>query len=77
VLCCRWCACGLVLVCPVNTLPPPPYSLSYFLIQGPAFAYDCGRGTECHKKGKQHWWAFTGILSSLIAFIAYLVYQGS
>ena len=50
-------------------------SLSYFIIQGPAFAYDCGVGTHCHHTHQQHWFALAGILTCLAAFVGYLVYQ--
>ena len=53
----------------------PCRSVSYLLIQGPAFAYDCGRKSECFNQGKQHWWAFAGLMTCLAGFVGYLVYQ--
>jgi hypothetical protein len=50
-------------------------SLSYFIIQGPAFAENCGRGTTCERKGEQHWWAFAGVLLCMLGFGVYLAYQ--
>lgn len=50
-------------------------SLSYIIIQGPAFAEDCSRHTECHRRGKQHTWALVGIFLSIIGFFGYLWFQ--
>jgi len=60
-------------------------SLSYLLIQGPAFKYshrggEEGNGTESSSVTSseieaEHWWALAGFISSLVLFIVYLVYQ--
>jgi len=60
-------------------------SVSYLLIQGPAFKYS-GRRNEGSSASEsfsvtssevehEHWWALAGFISSLILFIVYLVYQ--
>jgi len=60
-------------------------SISYLLIQGPAFKYS-GRTNEESDSSEsdtvtssevqsEHWWALAGFISSLVLFIVYLVYQ--
>eukprot|EP00294_Goniomonas_avonlea_P015936 CAMPEP_0114554066 /NCGR_PEP_ID=MMETSP0114-20121206/8007_1 /TAXON_ID=31324 /ORGANISM="Goniomonas sp, Strain m" /LENGTH=577 /DNA_ID=CAMNT_0001739079 /DNA_START=21 /DNA_END=1754 /DNA_ORIENTATION=+ len=49
--------------------------LSYALIQGPAFALNCGETHEkCHGAGEKYW-ALAGTILCLVFFIGYLVYQ--
>lgn len=62
-------------VCTVTLLPLPRHSLTYFIIQGPAFAYDCGEGTKCGHEGTQHWFALMGLLTCIACFIGYMYYQ--
>jgi len=50
-------------------------AISYFFIQIPAFADDCGlqTSTDCRGAG-EHWWGLVALLLCIAAFIGYLVY---
>jgi len=58
-------------------------SVSYLLIQGPAFKYagrtDNGSGSESDSDSsevkREHYWALAGFILSVLMFIGYLVYQ--
>jgi len=61
-------------------------SISYLLIQGPAFRYAFRKGEEGSSESEsesiasseieaEHWFALAGFLSSFIMFIGYLAYQ--
>jgi len=55
-------------------------SLSYLLIQVPAFKYsgetdESGSDVASSEINHEHWWALAGFLMSVIMFIGYLVYQ--
>jgi len=55
-------------------------SLSYLLIQGPAFKYS-GKNEDSESEvasseiNHEHWWALAGFLMSVVMFVGYLVYQ--
>jgi len=59
-------------------------SVSYLLIQGPAFKYSGKKGEASGSQSlvissseimHEHWWALAGFILSVLMFIAYLVYQ--
>jgi len=49
-------------------------SISYLIIQGPAFAYATSHADDKESvlEGKQHWWALAALISSLLLLVAYL-----
>jgi len=57
-------------------------SVSYLLIQGPAFRFSKRGGDESSSNSvtssevqSEHWWALAGFICSLVMFIFYLIYQ--
>jgi len=53
-------------------------SVSYLLVQGPAFKFSRRPESESvtsSERNYEHWWALAGFISSLVLFIVYLVYQ--
>jgi len=55
-------------------------SISYLLIQGPAFKYsgdtdESASDVTSSEINSEHWWALAGFLMSVVLFIAYLIYQ--
>eukprot|EP00043_Microstomoeca_roanoka_P015030 m.149825 g.149825 ORF g.149825 m.149825 type:complete len:613 (-) comp16163_c6_seq1:309-2147(-) len=55
-------------------------SLTYLIIQGPAFFYERPHSTPTaaqtqHQSKHEHDWAIAGFAASMVAFIGYLIYQ--
>eukprot|EP00026_Physarum_polycephalum_P005161 Phypoly_transcript_05190.p1 GENE.Phypoly_transcript_05190~~Phypoly_transcript_05190.p1 ORF type:complete len:592 (+),score=139.22 Phypoly_transcript_05190:164-1939(+) len=49
-------------------------AISYVIIQLAAFGSGCAKNAECHP-AKEHWAALVALLSSILFFIGYLVYN--
>jgi len=55
-------------------------AISYLFIQGPAFQFavkdsSSDSSEKRHEADVEHWWALVGLISSLVLFVLYLIYQ--